>query len=106
MQHMIIMGMDQLSNPEAKSLAFNWTVKWVRNNYLTYRDTRAMFEKYSAVEVGGQGGGGEYEVQLGFGWSNGAILDLLEKYGDRVTAVGKCYILYLKKVTIELESIF
>lgn len=81
--------MDQLNSPEARELAYKWAIKWVRNNYLTYRETRAMFEKYSAVEVGGQGGGGEYEVQLGFGWSNGAILDLLEKYGDKLTAIGK-----------------
>ncbi|XP_063695618.1 trehalase-like [Culicoides brevitarsis] len=87
LQHLIIIGMDNLSHPDAKALAYNWTEKWVRNNYLTYKDTRAMFEKYSAIEIGGQGGGGEYEVQLGFGWSNGAILDLLDKYGDRLTAI-------------------
>lgn len=27
------------------------------------------------------GGGGEYEVQEGFGWTNGVILDLLLTYG-------------------------
>lgn len=32
------------------------------------------------------GGGGEYEVQEGFGWTNGVILDLLLSYGDRLTA--------------------
>jgi alpha,alpha-trehalase len=42
--------------------------------------------QYDATVSGGYGGGGEYEVQLGFGWSNGLILDLLDKYGDRLTA--------------------
>lgn len=32
------------------------------------------------------GGGGEYEVQEGFGWTNGVVLDLLLKYGDRLKA--------------------
>lgn len=35
---------------------------------------------------GGHGSGGEYEVQLGFGWTNGIIMELLQKYGSRVTA--------------------
>ena len=26
---------------------------------------------------------GEYDVQAGFGWTNGVILDLLATYGDR-----------------------
>lgn len=29
-------------------------------------------------------GGGEYDVQLGFGWTNGVILDFLNTYGDRL----------------------
>ena len=41
-----------------------------------------MFEKYDALEVGGGGGGGEYTPQVGFGWSNGVALTLLERYGD------------------------
>lgn len=31
-------------------------------------------------------GGGEYNVQTGFGWSNGVILDLLNTYYDRIQA--------------------
>lgn len=42
--------------------------------------------QYDATVSGGHGGGGEYEVQLGFGWSNGLVMDLLDKYGDRLTA--------------------
>ena len=44
--------------------------------------------QYSAEEVGGHGGGGEYGVQLGFGWSNGVVLDLLNTYGEKVTPPG------------------
>lgn len=36
--------------------------------------------------LGGHGGGGEYEVQLGFGWTNGIIIELLEMFGDRLSA--------------------
>lgn len=40
-----------------------------------------MFEKYNAEEVGKQGGGGEYEVQAGFGWTNGVMIWMLNEFG-------------------------
>lgn len=36
--------------------------------------------------AGGHGGGGEYENQVGFGWTNGVIMELLDRYGTRLTA--------------------
>ena len=41
----------------------------------------AVYEKYSCEE-GGQGGGGEYNVQTGFGWTNGVTLSLMARYPD------------------------
>lgn len=83
------MGLDNLNDNQTKQLAYNWALRWVRSNFIAYRETRAMYEKYSALELGGHGGGGEYEIQLGFGWSNGVIMDFLAKYGDRITASGE-----------------
>jgi len=37
-------------------------------------------EKYD-LTGGSGGGGGEYELQDGFGWTNGVTLKLLELYG-------------------------
>ncbi len=37
------------------------------------------------IEVG-PGGDGEYKVQEGFGWTNGVLLNLLSRYGDRVSS--------------------
>jgi alpha,alpha-trehalase len=42
--------------------------------------------QYNVTELGAIGSGGEYQVQKGFGWTNGVVLDLLAKYGDRLTA--------------------
>lgn len=42
--------------------------------------------QYDALTLGGTGGGGEYEVQVGFGWTNGVILELLAKYGDKLSS--------------------
>lgn len=85
MQHMLIMGLDGLDSQEAKDLAFKWGQRWVRTNYIAYNETSNMYEKYDAQSLGGHGGGGEYEVQKGFGWSNGAVMDLMDKYGERLT---------------------
>jgi len=45
--------------------------------------------QYDATISGGHGGGGEYEIQEGFGWTNGVIMELLHKYGDRLTVHDK-----------------
>jgi alpha,alpha-trehalase len=36
-------------------------------------------EKYNVYELGLEGGGGEYPVQDGFGWTNGVLLRLLSE---------------------------
>lgn len=40
-----------------------------------------MVEKYNAITPGVSGGGGEYDVQTGFGWTNGVMLHFLQTYG-------------------------
>ncbi|KAJ8665424.1 hypothetical protein QAD02_007086, partial [Eretmocerus hayati] len=86
LQYFMIMSLDNTGDPWAKRLAYEMSQRWVRSNYKAFNETNSMYEKYDATVSGGHGGGGEYEVQLGFGWSNGLIIDLLDKYGDRLTA--------------------
>uniref|UniRef100_A0A1L8E1A3 Trehalase n=2 Tax=Nyssomyia neivai TaxID=330878 RepID=A0A1L8E1A3_9DIPT len=88
MQYMLIAGLDGLRDQRAKDLARSWATRWVHSNYIAYNETHAMFEKYNCEELGGHGGGGEYEVQIGFGWSNGVIIEFLDKYGDVLSAPG------------------
>lgn len=99
LQHIMIIGLNNTGDESAQRLAFEISEKWVRSNYKAYNDTIAMYEKvvcehpsqscvyltlvfqYDATVPGGHGGGGEYELQLGFGWTNGVVMDLLNKYG-------------------------
>ena len=37
---------------------------------------------YFILQIGLPGGGGEYDVQEGFGWSNGVVLHFLSKHLD------------------------
>jgi alpha,alpha-trehalase len=42
-----------------------------------------VFEfQYNAMEPGQGGGGGEYRVQTGFGWTNGVVLEFLSIFPD------------------------
>lgn len=82
MQYILIEGLNNLGTEAAKSLSSKWSHRWVLSNFAAYRDSRAMFEKYDAERFGGHGGGGEYEVQKGFGWTNGVIIELLSKNGN------------------------
>ncbi|OJD29899.1 glycoside hydrolase family 37 protein [Diplodia corticola] len=43
-----------------------------------------MFEKYSDASVDAAGGGGEYEVVEGFGWSNGVLIWAADVFGAQL----------------------
>uniref|UniRef100_A0A8C2F2H5 Trehalase n=1 Tax=Cyprinus carpio TaxID=7962 RepID=A0A8C2F2H5_CYPCA len=88
LQHMIIEGLSGLNSAHAKELAFSLAQRWIQTNWRAYIKYEAMFEKYDVNGDGKPGGGGEYEVQLGFGWTNGAALQLLNQYGDRLSSGG------------------
>jgi len=53
--------------------------RWARNNIQVYERTGRLLEKYNVEEIGAFAGGGEYEVQHGFGWTNGVLLSLLDR---------------------------
>jgi len=44
-----------------------------------YNKTKKMVEKYNVCESQASAGGGEYELQEGFGWTNGVIIKLLQE---------------------------
>uniref|UniRef100_A0A1I7WUE3 Trehalase n=1 Tax=Heterorhabditis bacteriophora TaxID=37862 RepID=A0A1I7WUE3_HETBA len=52
--------------------------KWLLHGY------QLLISRLFALMLSSAGGGGEYEVQTGFGWTNGVILDLLDKYGEKM----------------------
>ncbi|CAG9584378.1 unnamed protein product [Danaus chrysippus] len=85
MQSILIGGLNTSGNIEASKLAKELAGVWIRSNYIGYNNWQKMFEKYSAVNPGHEGGGGEYVVQDGFGWTNGVVLELLQKYGKDLT---------------------
>ncbi len=56
--------------------------QWLGTCHQAFAKSGYMYEKYNAYVVGQGGGGGEYKPQIGFGWTNGVALVLLEQvYG-------------------------
>ncbi|MDE2111818.1 MAG: alpha,alpha-trehalase TreA [Alphaproteobacteria bacterium] len=54
--------------------------RWIVNVHDVYRRTGKLVEKYDVVTLDRPGGGGEYPLQDGFGWTNGVTRQLLALY--------------------------
>merc|ERR1712029_739425 len=86
LQEILVTGLDNSGQPKAQELARELADKWMKNVYASYvQSGEKMFEKYDVEEIGLPGGGGEYEVQEGFGWSNGVIMHFLDKYPNLIS---------------------
>ncbi|XP_008061105.1 trehalase isoform X2 [Carlito syrichta] len=86
LQDLVIRGLAKSPSPRAQEVALQLAQNWIRTNFDVYSQKSAMYEKYDISNGGQPGGGGEYEVQEGFGWTNGVVLMLLDCYGDRLTS--------------------
>lgn len=60
-----------------KELAQTIATRWLTTVERAYRETGKLLEKYDVQEAK-PGGGGEYPLQDGFGWTNGVTQALLE----------------------------
>lgn len=79
-QSIVIEGLENSGNLAASKEARKLAERWVQCNMKGYNKHEAMFEKYDAQTFGAFGGGGEYEVQSGFGWTNGVVLRFIKTY--------------------------
>ena len=57
--------------------------RWLDLNESVFKKTHRMVEKYNVMAGDGLGGGGEYVLQDGFGWTNGVYVALKRQLKDR-----------------------
>ena len=69
---MIIEGLARSRSKEARLLAEDIALRWLRTNYVTYKKTGNMHEKYNVEKCGYSGGGGEYVPQVRL-YINGSV---------------------------------
>jgi alpha,alpha-trehalase len=77
-----------LRNYGEETLAATIAQRWVAKNLEVYRSTGKLVEKYD-VTGSAAGGGGEYPLQDGFGWTNGVLRHLLAIYPKLGTVPGE-----------------
>lgn len=69
-----------LRNYAQDRLAETIACRWMLNVRAVYAQSGKLVEKYDVVTTGRSGGGGEYPLQDGFGWTNGVTRKLLSLY--------------------------
>ncbi|XP_071957606.1 trehalase-like [Antedon mediterranea] len=89
LQDMVIEALGSSLLTEARDTAERLAQNWTLTNWRAFRQSNAMYEKYDVRNQGDPGHGGEYEVQTGFGWTNGVVLTLLDRYGNILEADAK-----------------
>ncbi|MFD0792348.1 alpha,alpha-trehalase TreF [Mucilaginibacter litoreus] len=77
LQYMAVTGLEQYGHSElAKAIAD----RWIHLNICVFEQTGKLLEKYNVIDPTATAGGGEYALQDGFGWTNGVLLKLMNKY--------------------------
>jgi alpha,alpha-trehalase len=66
--------------------------RWMANVNDVYQQTGKLVEKYNVITTGRSGGGGEYPLQDGFGWTNGVMRKLIALYpaSAELTSPARC----------------
>lgn len=62
------------------TLADTIKLRWLHLNETIYNRTGKMLEKYNVENLSLFGGGGEYPLQDGFGWTNGVAASLINNF--------------------------
>ncbi|HJD71410.1 MAG TPA: alpha,alpha-trehalase [Enterobacter roggenkampii] len=68
-----------LQNYGQEKVSMDVTWRFLKNVQHTYDRQKKLVEKYDVSTTGTGGGGGEYPLQDGFGWSNGVTLKMLDR---------------------------
>lgn len=68
-----------LQNYGKEKVSMDVTWRFLKNVQHTYDREKKLVEKYDVSTTGTGGGGGEYPLQDGFGWSNGVTLKMLDR---------------------------
>jgi alpha,alpha-trehalase len=80
LQWIVVEGIRQLGGSAATAYSRKLALAYLDSVHKAWLATGFMHEKHNGLKVGSGGGGGEYVPQVGFGWTNGVVLDWLQRY--------------------------
>ncbi len=69
-----------LENYGEHTIAQDAANRWAALSIKVFHNTGKMMEKYNVEDTNLDAGGGEYQSQDGFGWTNGVLLKLMKVY--------------------------
>ena len=78
-------GVSGLRHYGEQKLAAQIACRWLHSVARVYAQSGKLVEKYDVIDTHRAGGGGEYPLQDGFGWTNGVTRRLLAMYPDAAT---------------------
>lgn len=81
LQWITIVGLRRYSY---NKLADDIKCRWLACNLAVYQHEHKFVEKYDVVNPGIKGGGGEYKLQDGFGWTNGVFMALRHNLDETI----------------------
>ncbi|KAI1503260.1 glycoside hydrolase family 37 protein [Biscogniauxia marginata] len=87
-------GQEDPSFIQTQALALRLAQRYLDSTFCTWRATGGstddpgktgiMFEKYADDSINAAGGGGEYEVVEGFGWTNGVLIWAVDTFANQL----------------------
>lgn len=95
-----------LMRHDRDELALSIARKFFKSVHSGWLRSGCIYEKYSAVYSGERGGGGEYEVQSGFGWTNGVILSFIRTFKDQIIEPEKIEKIELEPTTTKSLPVY
>ena len=90
LQYMAVIGLRQYGHGD---LAREIATRWINKNLSVFKRTGALYEKYDVdgpIDEVGQGGG-EYDMQSGFGWTIGVLDSFMRMYPDEAAAAQRAH---------------
>ena len=73
------MAYQGLKNYQINHLATKVRKRWIESNFRVFNHTGKLVEKYNVLDTNLEAGGGEYNLQDGFGWTNGVLQKMLSE---------------------------
>ncbi|MBC7388735.1 MAG: alpha,alpha-trehalase TreF [Opitutaceae bacterium] len=72
-----------LLNYNHTQIAWEGASRWMALNDKVFKEEGKMIEKYNVLDCSSDTGGNEYQLQDGFGWTNGVYMKLHETFKDK-----------------------
>uniref|UniRef100_A0A1I7V9C6 Trehalase n=2 Tax=Loa loa TaxID=7209 RepID=A0A1I7V9C6_LOALO len=88
--HMVIEGLRKSNHPIMQQKAFELANRWINRNYEVYQSDHKLWQRYDvAKDHIRSSDDDDNNNEEGYGWTNGALLDLMVTYSKRISVSDK-----------------